>query len=171
MTPSDGDGGSDAGAQKIYADLARSELEVARAESDRVEQRSASVVATSVTLVSLLFGFASLQAGAVFVLPSLAADAFYVALAGFGTASVIAIAANLPQRRRQVLTESVRAAVSSGSGHADGNAERTVTLTLISYIDDVRAANRVRMAFVTSALAAEIVAMLSLAIALALTVE
>jgi hypothetical protein len=170
VTASDSNGGSATGAQKIYADLARSELEAARAESDRVEQRSAAVVATSVTLVSVLFGFASLRADAVFVLPSLSADAFYVALVSFGAASVLAIAANLPQRRRHVLAEAVRAAVSSGSGQTDGNAERTVTLMLISYIDDVRAANRVRVAVVTLALAAEIVAMLSLAIVLAQTV-
>ncbi|MEK6225408.1 MAG: hypothetical protein AABM40_03845 [Chloroflexota bacterium] len=129
----------------IYADFIEKQLAREDATQTSLEARGLSVVSTSGTLVTLLFGLGALISGVkTFVLSGEARDNLFVALVLLVMAAVAAIASNLPMFYKAVTPASMRTLVKNNWTDPQATAEEFTSETRIDILERAQTVNTLK---------------------------
>jgi hypothetical protein len=162
--PSDG--------SEVYGAYVKEELDRQQARKASFESRGLSVITTSGTLVTLLFGLAALSTkqAATFALPGSSKAFLVTALPFFVLAIAAGLGANVPWVYRNVTPAGLRATVDDKWGDTPSVARKRVARTQIDVLEDARKVNGVKAWIVFGAIACELVALVLVGIAVGIVV-
>jgi hypothetical protein len=153
-----------------YGEFIQRELDDQRAAKASIEQRGMAVITSSGVLVTLLFGLATLaQTRAQLNIVDSARPWLYASGGSFAAAAILALVTSWPRRymspKAEALVELVR------THWADETAAQRVALTRVGMIASYKKRNRIKAGVLIGAMGAQVAAVITLAVAVALVVE
>ena len=151
----------------IYAAYIKDQLDGQDARKQSIEQRGITVITTSGTLVSLLFGLAAVLTGVQnYKLPSGAEHWLYAALVAFVVAAIGGIVTNLPLTYIGVRAADLRTAVKRKWNDKPEIAEQRVAATQVNVLDRAKQLNTIKAWVLFGGIVAELFAVVFLALAI-----
>jgi hypothetical protein len=135
---------------------------------EKLEARGLAVITVSGTLVTLLFGLATLatKATSEYKLPADARGWLYIALVLFGVSAVFAILTNLPLAYRNVAPAGLKAAVSDDYwSDTEADAQQRVSATRVNILLWNRRVNTLKAFILVGAVAFQIAAIVFVSLA------
>jgi hypothetical protein len=159
-------------ASETYAGYVKDELDRQIERKASFEQRGLSVITTSGTLVTLLFGLAALSTkeAQTFTLPGGSKTFLVIALIFFVIAIIAALCTNVPWVYKNVTPEGLRSMVHDHWGDDEPTGRRKVAYTQIAAITSARSVNGVKAWILLGAIASELLALVSVAIAVSIVI-
>jgi hypothetical protein len=159
---------NDRGGARVYAAYVAAQVASQEERKRSFEQRGLAVITTSGVLVSLLFGLTAVLTGtAGYHLPQASRGWILAALACFVAAAIAAIFTNAPLKYSGVTADALKKTIDERWEDSAAEAEREVALTEVTVIRRAKARNRLKGRALVFAIAAEIAAVLCLAVAVA----
>jgi hypothetical protein len=156
---------------EVYSDFIREELADQRASKTSLEQRAAGVVTTSGVLVALLFGLTGLVSGpSDSAIPERAELWLFLSLGGFALASALALFVVVPHRYRGPTRAGLEKVRRERWDDVTGSALSKVSATRIVMLASYRKANGVKAWLLVAAIGIEVLAIATLAVAVALVI-
>jgi hypothetical protein len=163
---------ADPGGPAVYAAYVGAQVVSQEERKSSLEQRGLAVITTSGVLVALLFGLAAVLTGTSgYHLPNGARAPILIALVLFVIAAVAAIVTNLPLHYKGVTADALKKTVEDGWEHSTAEAQREVSLTEIKVFRRAKERNRTKGRALIVAILAEIAAVISLAVAIAVILD
>jgi capsid protein len=154
------------GGAAVYAAYVAAQVAGQEARKSSSEQRGLAVITTSGVLVSLLFGLTAILTGAAdYQLPEVSRIALLAALVFFVVAAIGGIVTNLPRSYRGVTADALKKQIDERWNDSAARAQREVALTDLKVIRRAKEQNSWKGRSLIIAIAAEILAVLCLAIA------
>jgi uncharacterized membrane protein YcjF (UPF0283 family) len=150
----------------VYAAYIAAQVVAQEERKSSFEQRGLAVITTSGVLVSLLFGLTAVLTGAArYQLPEVSRIAILAALVFFVVAAIGGIVTNLPRSYRGVTAEALKKQIDERWEDSAAVAQREVALTELKVIGRAKEQNSWKGRSLIIAIAAEILAVLCLAVA------
>jgi hypothetical protein len=158
---------------EVYGGYVKEELDRQLARKASFEQRGLSVITTSGTLVTLLFGLAALSTkkAATFALPGTSKVFLVIALCFFVIAIAAALATNIPWVYKNVTPPGLRVMLRDHWPDSPSVARKKVAYTKVDVLDSARTVNGVKAWILFGAIASELVALVFVAIAVAIVIS
>jgi hypothetical protein len=151
----------------VYAAYIKDQLADQDARKSSIEQRGITVITTSGTLVSLLFGLAAILTGVQdYDLPDGARCWLYAAMVAFVIASLEGIATNLPLFYIGVSARALRQGIRHKWDDEPAEAERQVAFTQVNVLERAQQLNTYKGFILLGAIVAEVIAVVFLALAI-----
>jgi hypothetical protein len=158
----------DLGGASVYGAYVAAQVASQEERKRSFEQRGLAVITTSGVLVSLLFGLTAVLTGAAgYHLPHASRGWILAALACFVLAAIAAILTNLPLNYSGVTADALKKKIVEHWGDSAAEAEREIALTNVKVIRRAKHRNKLKGQALVFAIAAEIAAVLCLAVAVA----
>jgi hypothetical protein len=157
------------GGGRVYFEWIQTLAAAQDLRKEKLEGRGLAVISVSGTLVTLLFGLATLatKTRTTYTLPATARDWLYVALALLSISAILAILTNIPIAYRDVAPLGLRALVSDDYwADTESDAQQRLAVTLVTVVLWNRKMNTAKAFVLMAAIIVQIAAVVSVAIAI-----